>query len=125
MWMSFINETFKIVYSFLRGEKATLKTRNGHRTFRQKNGQKAVKACDQVFFWHWDSRSRQIDQEVLATIGSDEYSEHPVQSWVTHFQSDETHCEDLLRPGRPLTDLVESLRLFLQDYPLPRGSMLS
>jgi hypothetical protein len=61
----------------------------------------------------------------LAILGSDAYSEESVQNWVARFESGGTSCEDISRPGRPLTDLAEPFRLFLQDYPFASAYMLS
>jgi hypothetical protein len=54
------------------------------------------------FFWLREYRPRQIHQELLATLGSDAYSEDLVQYWVARFQSGDTSCEDISRPGKPL-----------------------
>jgi hypothetical protein len=77
------------------------------------------------FFWLREYRPREIHQELLATLGSDAYSEDPVQYWVARFESGDTICADISRPGTPLTDLAEPFRLFLQDYPFASARMLS
>jgi hypothetical protein len=64
-------------------------------------------------------------EELLTTLGSDAYSEDSVQYWVARFESGDNSCEDVLRPGRPLTDLVERFRLFLQDYPFSSTRVFS
>jgi hypothetical protein len=77
------------------------------------------------FFWLREYRPREIHQELLTTLGSDAYSEDSVQYWVARFESGDTSCEDISRAGRPLTDLAEPFRLFLQDYPVVSTCMLS
>jgi hypothetical protein len=76
-------------------------------------------------FWLRESRPRQIHQELFAALGSDAYSEDSVQSWVAHFESGGTSCEDISRAGRLLTDLAEPFHLFLQDYAFASVRMLS
>jgi hypothetical protein len=61
----------------------------------------------------------------LVILGSDAYSEDSIQYWVARFESGDTSCEDILRPGRPFTDLAEPFGLFLQDYPFASARMLS
>jgi hypothetical protein len=83
---------------------------------------KAVKWKEQQrfmikFFWVREYRPRQIYQELLATLGNDAYSEDSAQYSVSRFQSGDTSCEDISRPGTPFTDLAEPFRLFLQSYP--------
>jgi hypothetical protein len=77
------------------------------------------------FFWLREYRPREIHQELLATLGSDAYSEDLVQHWLACFESGDTSCEDISRPGRFLTDLAEAFRLFLQDYPFASARILS
>jgi hypothetical protein len=77
------------------------------------------------FFWLRGSRSRQIDQILLTALRSDAYSEHSVWYWIACFEPDATSYEGLLRPGRPLTRLVEPSRLFLQDCPFASAGRLS
>jgi hypothetical protein len=77
------------------------------------------------FLWLRGERPRQIYHELLATIGSDACSSDSVQYWVARFASGDTSCEDVSRPGRPLTDLAEPLRLFLDDYPFASALMVS
>jgi hypothetical protein len=61
----------------------------------------------------------------MATPGSDVYFEDSVQYWVALFPSGDTSCESISRPGRPLADLTEPFRLFLQNYPFASARMLS
>jgi hypothetical protein len=61
----------------------------------------------------------------LATLGSDACFENSVQYLVARFESGDTSCEDISRPGRPFTDLTEPCRLFLQDYPFAIARILS
>jgi hypothetical protein len=63
-------------------------------------------------FWLWKDRSRQIHQELLVTLGSDAYSEDSMQLGYS-FPIGDTNLEDISRPGRPLTDLVDPFCLFL------------
>jgi hypothetical protein len=64
-------------------------------------------------------------QELSATLGSDADSEDSVQYWVALFQSGNTSCEDILRPGKHVTGLTEPFRLFPQNFPFASASMLS
>jgi hypothetical protein len=57
-------------------------------------------------------------------LESDVYSEDSVHDWVARFQSGDTSCENSSRPGRPLTDLAEPFRLFLQNYPFASARVL-
>jgi hypothetical protein len=68
------------------------------------------------FVWLRKYRPRQIHQELLATLRCDTYSEDSVQYCVARFQSGDTSYEDISRPGKPLIDLAEPFRLFLQNY---------
>jgi hypothetical protein len=68
------------------------------------------------FFWLRECRPRQRYQELLATLGNDAYSEDSAQYWVSRFQSGDTSCDDISRPGTPFTDLAEPFRLFRQNY---------
>jgi hypothetical protein len=77
------------------------------------------------FFWLRGYCSRQIHQELLATLGGDADSEDSVQYSVPRFPSGDTSCEDLSRLGWPLTVLAEPFRLFLQDYHFASARMLS
>jgi hypothetical protein len=77
------------------------------------------------FFWLREYRRREMHQELLATFGSDAYSNDSVQYWVTHFESSDRRCKDISRPGRSLTDLTELFCLFLQDYLFASARMLS
>jgi hypothetical protein len=77
------------------------------------------------FVWLYRHLPRQIQQELFATLGSDASSQDSVQYWVARFESDETSCKDISRAGTALTDLAESFRMFLQDYPFARARMVS
>jgi hypothetical protein len=78
-----------------------------------------------MFLWPREYGPRQIRQELLATLGSDADCQDSVQYWVARFQSGDTSCEDISRPGRPLTDLAEPFGLFLQNYPFDSARLLS
>jgi hypothetical protein len=75
--------------------------------------------------WLREYSPRLIYQELLATLGSDAYSEDSVHYWIARFQSGDTSCENISRPGRPLTDLAEPCRLFRQNDPFVSARMLS
>jgi hypothetical protein len=77
------------------------------------------------FFWLREYRPREIHQQLLVTLGSDAYPEDSVQYWVPRFESGDTSCEDISRPGRPLTDLAKLFRVFLQDDPFASARLLS
>jgi hypothetical protein len=63
--------------------------------------------------------------KLLATLGSGSDSEGSVQYWIACFESGETSCGDLSRPGRLLPDLAEPLCLFLQDCAFTSARTLS
>jgi hypothetical protein len=77
------------------------------------------------FLWLRGERPRQIYHELLATLGSGAYSDDSVQYWIARFASGDTSCEDVSRPGQPLTDLAEPLGLFLGDDPFVSARMVS
>jgi hypothetical protein len=77
------------------------------------------------FVWLREYRPCQIHQELFATLGSGAYSEDSVQYWVSRFESGGINCEEISRAGRPITDLAEAFRLFLQDDPFTNACMLS
>jgi hypothetical protein len=58
-------------------------------------------------------------------VNTDRYSEDSVQYWVARFESGDIRCENISRAGRPLTDLAEAFRLFLQDYLFASARILS
>jgi hypothetical protein len=97
---------------------------NVHPTLSRQNGKRTAKVRHQVFLAA-GLPLPEIDHELLAALGGDAYSEDSVQYWVARFESRDTSCEDLSRLGRPLTDLAEPFRLFLQDYPFASAGMLS
>jgi hypothetical protein len=77
------------------------------------------------FFWLREYHPRQIHQELFVTLRSDAYSEDSIQYWVARVESGDISCEDISRADRPITDLAEPFRLFLQDYAFASARMLS
>jgi hypothetical protein len=84
----------------------------------------AAEVRDQVFPSAGISASRNTSS-IIATLGSDAYCEGSGQYWVARFESGNTSCEAISRPGRPLTDLSEPFRLFLHEYPFSSARMRS
>jgi hypothetical protein len=77
------------------------------------------------FFWLRVYRPRQIYQELLTTLGDWRLLWGFGMILVARFQIEDISCGDISWPGRPVMDLAEPFRLFLQDYSFVSARMFS
>jgi hypothetical protein len=122
--MSFGNKIFKISLFLLEEVKIGCENTKRMADVKVVKRKKAAKIRDQVFLATGIPSSPNT-LRIIGHIGNDTYSEDSVQYWVARFQSGDTSCEDISRPGRPLIDLAEPFRLSLENCPFASPRMLS
>jgi hypothetical protein len=69
--------------------------------------------------------ARGIHIKLSRVLGDDYYRPAAIGRWLVRFREGNLLCADHSRSGRPVIDISECLRAFLDKFPVARASMMS
>jgi len=70
-------------------------------------------------------RYRAAHAELSTVLGEDCYSLSAVKFWLRRFKSGDFSCQDAERPGRPVSDLSDSIQAYLTKFPFSSAKSMA
>jgi hypothetical protein len=77
------------------------------------------------FMWVKGLRARRIHTKLSRVLGDDCSSPAAIECWLARFRESDLSCADHSRSGRPVIDIPECLRVFLDTIPYTSANMMS
>jgi hypothetical protein len=77
------------------------------------------------FLWMKGLGARLIHIKLSRVLGDDCYSPAAIERWLARFREGDLSCADHSRSGRPVIDISELLRAFLDKFPFASANRMS
>jgi hypothetical protein len=66
-----------------------------------------------------------VHRELYSVLGEHAYSLSQTKRWISRFKDGDLSSEDDDRSGRPLLDLSDGIRQYLENYPFTSAELLA